>query len=258
MHFISLSDQLSDLSEILPAHPYVKYLPEPTSAIRELVQHATGELHHMLTNDYLFRALLQENNKVLKGLICSVLHLSSDCVSSVTITNPILLGKDLNRKTFILDINILLDNSSLINLEMQIANLGNWTERSLGYLCRSFDSLNKGDDYINSKPAIHISFLDYTLFPSHPEFHSIFKILNEKNHILYTDKFSIHVIDLTCIDLATEEDRFYGTDQWAYLFSSFTVTCKNPFKIVFDDGIFALPNHVFTVFAVPLRPVLNN
>ena len=29
-------------------------------------------------------------------------------------------------------------------------------------------------------------------------------------------------------------------------------------KIVFDDGIFALLNHVLTVYAVPLRPVLNS
>ena len=29
-----------------------------------------------MTNDYLFRALLQRNNKVLKALICSLLHLN--------------------------------------------------------------------------------------------------------------------------------------------------------------------------------------
>ena len=29
-------------------------------------------------------------------------------------------------------------------------------------------------------------------------------------------------------------------------------------KIVFDDGIFALLNHVLTIYAVPLRSVLNS
>ena len=29
-------------------------------------------------------------------------------------------------------------------------------------------------------------------------------------------------------------------------------------KIVFDDGISALLNHILTVYAVPLRPVLNS
>ena len=46
-----------------------------------------------MTNDYLFRALLQRNNKVLKALICSLLHLKISDVESVTITNPIELGK---------------------------------------------------------------------------------------------------------------------------------------------------------------------
>lgn len=159
---------------------------------------------------------------MLKGLICSVLHLSPDYVRSVTITNPILLGKDLSRKTFFLDINILLNDNTVINLEMQVENLGNWPERSLGYLCRSFDSLNRGDDYINTKSAIHISFLDYTLFPANPSFHSAYKLKDEKNHTIYTDKFSIHVINLNCIDLATDEDRFYGTDQWASFFKAKT------------------------------------
>ena len=40
------------------------------------VSMASGPVAIRMTNDYLFRALLQRNNKVLKGLICSLLHLS--------------------------------------------------------------------------------------------------------------------------------------------------------------------------------------
>lgn len=36
---------------------------------------ATGPVTIPMYNDYLFRALLQRNNRVLKGLICSLLHL---------------------------------------------------------------------------------------------------------------------------------------------------------------------------------------
>ena len=34
-----------------------------------------GEVSYNMTNDYMFRAVLQSNNKVLRGLICSLLHL---------------------------------------------------------------------------------------------------------------------------------------------------------------------------------------
>lgn len=38
-------------------------------------RHAHGPVPYCLTNDYLFRAVLQQNNPALKGLICSLLHL---------------------------------------------------------------------------------------------------------------------------------------------------------------------------------------
>lgn len=52
-----------------------------------------GPIDIPMTNDYLFRALLQRNNKVLKALICSLLHLEVSDVQSVVITNPIELGE---------------------------------------------------------------------------------------------------------------------------------------------------------------------
>lgn len=39
---------------------------------------------------------------------------------------------------------------------------------------------------------------------------------------MYSDKFILHVVDLTCIDLATEEDMTYGIDHWARLFKATT------------------------------------
>ena len=56
------------------------------------LNNVTGPLPYKLTNDYLFRALLQKNSYVLKGLICSLLHLNDEEVISVRITNPIVLG----------------------------------------------------------------------------------------------------------------------------------------------------------------------
>lgn len=142
---------------------------------------ATGPLPYTLTNDYLFRALLQRNNHVLKGLICAVLHLSEHEVVSVNIENPIELGKAIDNKTCILDVKVLLNCDTYINLEMQILNYNNWTERSLTYLCRSFDHLEKGSDYIDVKPVFQISFLNFSLFPDYPEFFSTYKFLNIKN-----------------------------------------------------------------------------
>lgn len=202
--------------------PYRKYLPEATTETHRQFLLATGKVDYNPTNNYMFQALFQENTEALTNLICSILHWPRSKVKSLEITNPIILGKYIENKTFILDIKVLLNDNTIVNLEMQLNNYNNWPERSLGYLCRNFDNLNKGDDYSNTKAAIHIGFLDFTLFPYLPEFHATYKIQNIKNHNIYTDKFMLHVIELNNINLATEEDHNYEIDKWASFFKAKT------------------------------------
>ena len=187
---------------------------------------ATGKLPHTLTNDYLFKALLQKNENVLKELVCSLLHLQPAEVESLEIKNPIVLGKalteDFDSKIFVLDINVLLNSRILINLELQVADYHNWPERTMTYLCRNFDQLRSGEDYLEIKPTIHIGFLDFTLFPEYPEFYATYKMMNVKNHHIYTDKFVLSVVDLKHMELATQEDREWKLDYWAALFKATT------------------------------------
>lgn len=155
-------------------------------------------------------------------MICALLHLEKEEVVSIEITNPIVLGETVKNKEFRLDINVVLNNHTLINLEMQIADRLNWRERSVMYLCRSFDQLNHGQDYVEAKPVIHIGFLDYSLTKEDPEFCASYKLINTKNHQKYTDSLTLYVIDLSHIDLATEEDRQYRIHEWAMLFKAAT------------------------------------
>lgn len=183
---------------------------------------ASGPVTIRMNNDYLFRALLQRNNKALKGLICSLLHLDTARVRSVVITNPIELGNTIESKDFFLDIKVLLNDNTIINLEMQVINEYNWIERSLSYLCRAFDNLAHGQNYIDVKAAVQIGLLDFTLFPQYPEFYATYQMLNIKNHLLYSDKLRLSVLDLTKTDMATEEDKAYHIDRWASLFKATT------------------------------------
>jgi predicted transposase/invertase (TIGR01784 family) len=192
------------------------------AALSQALRNAAGPIRYTLTNDYMFRAFLQKNQQVLKQLICSLLHLDLRTVKSLRITNPIQLGKSIDNKDFILDINIQMNNNTFINLEMQVNNEFNWPERSLSYLCRSFDQLRTGENYANAGPAIHIGFLDFTPFPEHPEFYASYKLLNVKTHHLYTSKFILNVVSLKQINLATDEDKQFGIDRWARLFKSTT------------------------------------
>ena len=182
---------------------------------------ATGTIDYGFTNDYVFRKILQENNDVLKALICSILHMKPDGVE-VTVTNPISLGETFSAKDFILDVRVVLNDGRLIDLEMQMTNEYNWPDRSISYASRNFDQLKRGEYYIDAKPVHSIGFLNFTLFEDNPEFNALYQLLNVKTKRLYSEKFSIHVIDLSRIDLATEEDRHYGIERWAKLFKTKT------------------------------------
>ena len=207
---------------------------------------ATGKMKYTLTNDYLFRATWQKCKNALKQLICSLLGLEHEDIISIEIMNPIELGKSIEAKDFILDIRVLLNNNTIINLEMQVLNLGNWPERSLTYLCRSFDKLNSGDNYVDVKSVIQVCFLDFTLFKEYPEFFSTYMFTNIKNHIIYSDKLKLYVIDLTCIDKATEEDKIRGIHHWAKLFKATTweeikmLTADNTFLEEAAETVFQL------------------
>lgn len=181
-------------------------------------QKATGEIPISMKNDYLFCAMLQRNNNVLKSLICALLHLPHQGIQTATIQNPISLGKSIDAKTIVLDIKVLLNQNTILNLELQVINQHNWPDRSIYYLCRCFDNLNHGDEYTEVKPAIHISILDFTLFPESPEFYATYYMMNQKNHQLYSDKFRISVLCLNQIQIATKEDKNYHIDYWAKLF----------------------------------------
>ena len=128
-------------------------------------------------------------------------------ITSIEITNPIEIGSSVTAKTFSLDIRLILNQSTVINLEMQVLNKGFWPERSIGYLARNFDHLEKGEDYSCTKRVIHIGFLDFDLPGIPPEFYGTYKLLNVKNNAEYSDKFALSVVNLKHIDMATEEDK---------------------------------------------------
>ena len=148
---------------------------------------ATGEIEFNMLNDYMFRVVLQESQEALTGLICALLRLEPEDITSIVIENPIKPGERVDVKEFYLDIHLTLNNKASINLEMQVVNRKNWPDRSLSYICRNFTDITKGKDYIEVKPAIHIGFLDYTLFEDDPEFYATYKMMNVKTHKIFND-----------------------------------------------------------------------
>ncbi len=190
--------------------------------VPEDFENLTGPLPYLMTNDALFHIVFEVNSEALKSLICSLINLNPADILSIEVTNPIELGHTIYDKAFVLDTKILLNTNSLINIEMQVVNLNFWRERSLGYLCRAFDNLNKGDNYSETKPATHIGILDFEVFPGDTEFYATYHLTNDISHKIYSDKFRLSVLQLNQAEHATPEDRLCGRYLWAKFFKATT------------------------------------
>lgn len=187
------------------------------------IDHLTGPLPFRMTNDILFHLLFETNPTALRGLICSLLNLEDCDIHSIEVKNPIEFGKTVFSKGFILDLKLLLNNNTSINVEMQVLKSKNWTERSLSYLCRSYDKLNVGEDYFEANTAIHIGILDYDLFPEdEARFYTTYHLADDITHKIYTGKFQLSVLYLNHVDKATEEDLACHLDYWAKFFKATT------------------------------------
>lgn len=182
----------------------------------------SGKLRYKLTNDYMFRAVFQKNENALKGLLSALLNIPKTEIKEVTILNPIILGETIDDKTCILDLHLRLNNNELINIEMQVEDLGNWPERSISYLGRTFDQTKSGGDYSDIRTTIHIGILDFNLPHLTPEFYSEFKLMNVKNHEIYSDKFVLRVLHLTSLENDSIEKKPADLYYWAKLFKATT------------------------------------
>ncbi len=182
---------------------------------------ATGNIRYTMTNDYMFNVIFRHTD-ILAELLCSLLDLKREEIISLEIKNPLLPGDTVQEKAFVLDINILLNNNTILNIEMQVNNLGDWADRSLSYLCRSFDQLYRGEQYASTKSVLHIGILDFNLFPKNPKFYASYKLMDMENSYIYNDKFELRVLELKHINLATEADRERGLVRWASLFKATT------------------------------------
>jgi len=182
-----------------------------------------GPLDFKMRNDYLFRAFLQCDNESLKALIASLLYVDVSEITSAEITNPIILGASADDKEIRMDIHVILNKQQPIDIEMQTYNRAGWKERSVLYACRGYDSLKHGDLYKEHPGFWQVAFCDYTLFKEYPAFNASYMLTStDDRHYIYSEKIKLTNIDMTKIDLATENDVRYGLVNWAKLFMSET------------------------------------
>ena len=177
-----------------------------------------------MCNDYMFHAVLQKNEGVLRNLLATLLEMDEADIASCDIENPIELGKEIEGKECILDVKLTLNNAKIINIELQVYKQTYWVERSLLYWARAYDNLKSGEDYSKLLPTYHIGILDFTLFEEHPKFMGKYQLMDVEDQFLYSDKLCIKVLDLTQLDAARKQSNVNKKLlKWASIFKAETL-----------------------------------
>lgn len=115
----------------------------------------------------------------------------------------------------ILDIKAYTDSGEKINIEVQLVNQYNISERTLFYWSKLFTAgFKKGEDYKELPRTIAISFLGF-IINNEADFHSCYQLLNRKSKKLLTNKLEIHFIEtIKFMDLIKNLDLNNPLHRW--------------------------------------------
>ncbi len=161
-----------------------------------------------LTNDYVFKKIFAkpENNIELKELLEAILNIK---INKVEVKNPEISKNYQDEKLGILDIRAHINDDTIVDIEMQVANVYTIINRNISYSSRIItEQLQVGDSYKFLKKIISINILGENLLKRN-SYHSIAHLKFEKTEKEkyvdmgfeeeqeeLTDKIEVHYIEL--------------------------------------------------------------
>ncbi len=156
--------------------------------------------------DFAFKEIMM-NEKARIGFLSAILKLNPVDIKKTELLNTNLRKLHEDEKQGILDVRILLNNATEIDIEIQLSMLSVWADRALFYLAKMYtEQIRPGQNYSVFKKCVSISILDFTLFPDNTDFYSCFHIREDSRHTLYTDKMEFHVLELPKLPDKLKED----------------------------------------------------
>ncbi|MBT9778693.1 Rpn family recombination-promoting nuclease/putative transposase [Clostridium sp. MCC353] len=191
---------------------------EKERIIRELAE-SEKELNICLTNDFAFKKTFR-NKTALTGLLSALLDMPAGDIEELEFPDTYLHGEYEEDREGILDVRVHLNNERKINIEIQVLEYLFWEERSLFYLSKMYiDDFSKGEDYSKLEECIHIGILGFDL--SHTDhYYSVIRLMDEKTHVIYSDKLSLRMLYLNQLDLTSKEEAEEEVYKWAKLISA--------------------------------------
>ena len=207
-----------------------------------------SKLQYTFKTDTLFKMLFVKHQDLLEKLVAALLGIPLESIEQFTVRNPEMPPEVLGDKFCRLDINMIVNNQR-IDLEVQIANEGDYPERVMLYWAREFSTaLPAGQSYSMLPRTIIISIIDFNLFDCE-EFHSFFQPLEATRHTLLSDKMGFHFFELRKLpDDVNEKDALL---LWLSLFRAETEEDLEKIKSMEVPEMEQAINAYYTITASP-------
>ena len=178
-----------------------------------------AKLKYTFKSDVLFKLLFVKYPVLLKRLVSELLEIPFESITKFDITNSEMPPEALGKKFCRLDIAMTV-NEQQVNLEIQVENEGDFPERSLFHWARQYSlALPEGEDYSQLPRTIMIGIVHFKMFPC-KEFHSEFQALEVTRHTQLSNKFNVHIFELTKLPKAVSAER--ELELWLALFKAKT------------------------------------
>ena len=164
----------------------------------------------------------EENKDLLISFINSIVS-EEDQVTDIELLNPYNSRNFVGDKQSILDIKAKDLLGNYYNIEVQICDEGDYTERALLYWAKLYaDQLRTGDPFSKLRRAIAIHVLNFTSIPNTPDYYNKFYVSNAKTGLRFFDHLEIHTIELNKFTPKVDEPLSLmlpriknGLDRWA-------------------------------------------
>lgn len=150
-----------------------------------------------LKNDIIFKIFFAKkgNEEFLIDFLEALLKVK---IKTIKIGQEVDLGKlAKNEKTGRLDLQAILNDNTMVDIEMQIKNRHNIVTRSVFYGAKQLSGMTeKGTDYGSIKKVILINILDYEFLPFEEYVSNTVMVLDKHREYEMTDKIKFYYIEL--------------------------------------------------------------
>lgn len=146
--------------------------------------------------DWCFKELMR-NPRTREGFISALLNIPPEEIGKTILLENEMSKRSEEEKLGVLDVRILLESGTQIDMEMQVVYMEHWDKRSMFYLCKMYaGQMKRRENYNALQKCVQVGVLNFKYFKDDEECYRIVNLRDNKTGKIYNDQLEIQVLEL--------------------------------------------------------------